>query len=486
MFKYVIAIFITACFAVPAMTFAQAGSDVVVSSGGPILLWKKVFKTRIDKVAASADAKRLAVTVSPSCVDRPAPDDSYYLPMEGASQTPILRECKGGKLVYLNSKGQKLWEYPQKAMEGLIGVYNVVMSTDGKYLAASIIRKPCVLETRDETIGDNWEHEETPSQPAGSYRRPVKYMACKWDVVLLNSEGRALWTKEAKGFPKIAPDGSYVMMIPFAGRDLQEEMFEYGNSWYLFSREGKELFEKKVSTNTDIDEVVTLTEDKFSDGPISRDGRRMILANNVYEISGDTVTKLNLKLPVNTYLNSISPDGSTVRAITPEKWGNEGARQGHERLLYLIDVNGNTVLNEGANIFHPGTIHMRELLANELFPDFEIKGKSPVLSKYFINPKWIGRKYNVVLSEINTGKELAIWETLGGFGLHFFINKEKNLVLNGPERIAFHKLLSGRLMWLMTFKNNPLRRVYPLMDGRFIGISVDNTFVVYDNSRFVK
>jgi hypothetical protein len=270
------------------------------------------------------------------------------------------------------------------------------------------------------------------------------------------------------------------------GRDIVGEMFEYGNSWFLFSRDGKTLFEKKVSTNTDIDEVVTVSEDKFSEGPMSKDGKRIILANSVYEISGDTVAKLNLKLPENTCLNSISPDGRLVRAITPEQWGMEGARPGGARFPYLIDVNGNTVLREGNNVFYPGYMQTRELLANELFPDFEIRGKTPAVNTHFVSHKWIGRKYNLVLLDINTGKELAVWETPDSFALYFYINKGKSLLLTGYSHIVFHNLPGGRLMWLMNVKGNASRRVYPLRDGRFIGISADNTFAIYDNSRFVK
>lgn len=472
------------CAAAPGSAFAQGVPAVAVSSGGPTLLWEKRFPTRIDKVAASADAKRLAVTLSPVCEDRPAPDDSYYLPREGTYRSPILRECKGGKLLYLDSKGRKLWEYPKAAKEGDIGVYNVVMSTDAKYLAASVIRKPCVLETRDMTISDNREYEDYPGQPLEEIRKAFKYMACRWDVVLLNSTGEELWNRPGKGFPKIAPDGGYVMVVPFVGRDIREEMFEYGNSWLLINREGKILFEKKVSTDTDVKAVLTLTEDKFSDGPISEYGRRLILDNAVYDVSGDTITKLSLTLPENIYLNHLSTDGSLVRAVTPQKWGSDAGGGGY---FYLINIATDKVVREGENIFAGGALSMRELFSNELFPDFEIWGKS-LSYKYSIERtyKRFPGRYIASLRDMMLGKELSVWEIPDGPRKTFILNKEKNIMLEGYSYLAFHSLPNGRLLWRMNFKDDPLRHIYPLSDGHLVGISVDNALSIYSNSEFLK
>lgn len=477
MFRSGIPILIAAYMLFPAPGSAQEQLDVIVSSGGPTLVWKKEFSGQIDTVFGGKNGERIAVTTLPDCKR----ENSLRDVSDMAANVSLL--CKGSRLYYLNEKGAVLWEYPSVIGESFVGIYNVTVSSDSNYLAALQAENPCRVENRKINKVSFNEAEES-----FVYQKDTPFKACMWSVILLDRNGKLLWKKEAKGFPKITPDGNYVMVVPYAGVDVNLMNFEYGNSWYLFNRDGKTLFKKRVDTIDDVAAVLALSEDKYSDGPVSGDSKRMAMANNLYEVSGDTLAKIDVQgLPEqNLYIHAVSPNGGIAVFATSRPLGAEG-EFGYDQYLYAVDANTRQVLWGGENMLpdnYGGEIHYArpqdQLRTDGLFPEFVYAHKYPESNKYLVATE----TYRAWLSILNlkTRMPVSSFKIRQRGGRITLLNSERDiLVYFDNQEIACYDLLTGILKWEMRdgSRKNKFRTIIEFVNSGLVGVVGQSTLWIY-------
>jgi len=352
----------------------------VAEKNAPSKIWEWESNGYLQSLSLSKDGKVIAVAKEPEC--EISANRSYY-----DFGTPGAKfDCSEGQLTVLNGKGKPSWRFPNSTPsyaqnEAVIGVYDVDVSANGQYIVASVSKKPCIGETwrvyGTDDVQINVVDRKTVERLAkkGSVgerlleswnqsTKDVESMVCQREVVSFRADGEILWKHPARGMAKISPDGNFVMVIPYIGWLLLDRSYAegcagsyiYGNSWYLFSIDGKKLLEKKVETDDDAHAVELLYQDKYTKGPFSQKGDYFIFANSLYRIEGGLPLKLHIEgLPQSAYLTNISPAGSYALAISsPSTLGRKFytteeddlplPREPRRHLYYLIDVSNRKVL----------------------------------------------------------------------------------------------------------------------------------------------
>jgi|GEM_PF-2919558 len=365
----------------PIGLYAQCVSEFVkqipelAAENAPRLIWGKEFSAKVQainvqSISVSYNGSVVAFTENPVCT------------VVGETKWMSKRVChEAGKLHYLNNEGRELWIYPTPKTvreKNIIGLYDVSVSTNGKYIAASVSQKPCRKEVW-KVLSPNDIRKAKPSLHRNSSLKCDEncdstqfstVSMCGRDVILLNEKGERLWTYPARGYAKVSPGGELVLIIPYIGWLLHNNSspekylgYEFGNSWYLLDRNGKKLLEKKVETDRDAHAVELLGvwgDNNTSANPFSADGRRFIFDNNIYEVAAGGISKINFKyLPKETYLTNISPNGLYALAISsPSSLGKmklldadieeqddvQGVIEPRTYSYYLVDIDKRKVL----------------------------------------------------------------------------------------------------------------------------------------------
>jgi outer membrane protein assembly factor BamB len=232
----------------------------------PKLLWQKEFNTYINSVAISSDGAKIAVTLN--------------LNIKKGKRN-------GGKLLYINNKGNIIWEYDPNKEKGdvnsIIGLnepHKIVMSDDGEYIACSLT--------------EYIENEDVAYDMKTHTKKIEKFVTWQYSRILfLNSKGTLLWSFKANGIPTISSNGSYILICP----DADENGIPLDN-FYFLDKTGRKLWEQPGF------KTYLIFEKKMS-----KDGKYIAIGNKIYDDQKNVILNLSefLNFP-NVCVSWISDD----------------------------------------------------------------------------------------------------------------------------------------------------------------------------------